>query len=174
MASSFVRFLDHKQRRITVSRTPLDAWTVRRRDLYLTTHDTHNRQISMPPMGFEPTISAVERPQAYALARAATGTGANPQLYSLIPPWCWWSGTLFSGPHSSTQTHFSILSKDIVQFSKLTVPIYQTTWRRTTEKNSLHSHRHYNDFAFNLILCVWLLANGIAQSTTKNIMLALI
>jgi len=29
----------------------------------------------MPPVGFEPTISAGERPQAYALDRAATGTG---------------------------------------------------------------------------------------------------
>ena len=29
----------------------------------------------MPPMGFEPTISASERPQTYALDRAATGTG---------------------------------------------------------------------------------------------------
>ena len=28
----------------------------------------------MPPVGFEPTISAVERPQTYALDRAATGT----------------------------------------------------------------------------------------------------
>ena len=28
----------------------------------------------MPPMGFEPTISAGERPQAYALDRTATGT----------------------------------------------------------------------------------------------------
>ena len=28
----------------------------------------------MPPVGFEPTISAGERPQAYALDRAATGT----------------------------------------------------------------------------------------------------
>jgi len=26
-------------------------------------------------MGFEPTISVVERPQTYALDRAATGTG---------------------------------------------------------------------------------------------------
>ena len=30
----------------------------------------------MPPVGFEPTISAGERPQTYALDRAATGTGA--------------------------------------------------------------------------------------------------
>ena len=29
----------------------------------------------MPPMGFEPTFSAGERPQTYALDRAATGTG---------------------------------------------------------------------------------------------------
>ena len=29
----------------------------------------------MPWMGFEPTISAGERPQTYALDRAATGTG---------------------------------------------------------------------------------------------------
>ena len=29
----------------------------------------------MPPVGFEPTISAGERPQIYALDRGATGTG---------------------------------------------------------------------------------------------------
>ena len=28
----------------------------------------------MPPVGFEPTISASERPQTYALDRAAIGT----------------------------------------------------------------------------------------------------
>ena len=31
----------------------------------------------MPPVGFEPTISAGERPQSYALDRAATGTGGS-------------------------------------------------------------------------------------------------
>ena len=31
----------------------------------------------MPPVGFEPTISAGERPQTYALERAATGTGLH-------------------------------------------------------------------------------------------------
>ena len=45
------------------------------RDLYLTTHNTHNRQTSMPPVGFEPTILASDRPKIYALDRAATGTG---------------------------------------------------------------------------------------------------
>ena len=62
MASSFFRFLDHTQRRITVGRTPLDASPVRRRDLYLTKHNTHNRQTPMPPVRFEPTVSTGERP----------------------------------------------------------------------------------------------------------------
>ena len=65
-------FVDHTQRRTTVGRTPLDEWSARRRDVYLTTHDTHNRQKSMPPVGFEPTISAGERPQTYALDRMTT------------------------------------------------------------------------------------------------------
>ena len=76
MASSFLRFIDITQRRTTVCRTPLDEWSARRRDLYLTTHNTHNRQTSVPPVGFEPTISAGERPQTYVLDRAATETGS--------------------------------------------------------------------------------------------------
>ena len=42
-------FLDHIQRRTTVGRTPLDEWSARRRDLYLTTHNTHKRQTSIRP-----------------------------------------------------------------------------------------------------------------------------
>jgi hypothetical protein len=38
------RFLDHTQRRATVGRTPLDEWLARRRDLYQTAHNTHNRK----------------------------------------------------------------------------------------------------------------------------------
>jgi len=49
--SSFTRFSDHTQRRTTVGRTPLDEWSVRRRDLYLTKHNNHMRQTSMPPGG---------------------------------------------------------------------------------------------------------------------------
>jgi len=75
MASSFTRFLHHTQRRNTVGRTPLAGWSVPRRDLYLTTYNTRNRQTSMPPVGSEPTISAGERPQTYALDHAATGIG---------------------------------------------------------------------------------------------------
>ena len=53
----------------------MDEGSARRRDRYLTTHNTHNRQTSMPSAGFEPTISAGERLQTYALDRATTGTG---------------------------------------------------------------------------------------------------
>jgi hypothetical protein len=45
----------------TLGRTPLDEWSAHRRDLYLTTHNTHKRQTSMPSAGFEP-IPASERP----------------------------------------------------------------------------------------------------------------
>ena len=65
----------HSFRQTTVGRTPLDESSARRRDLYLTTHNTHNRQTSMPPAGFESTIPPSERPQTHALDRAATGTG---------------------------------------------------------------------------------------------------
>ena len=84
MASSFTRFLDHTQRRTTDGRTPLDEGSARRRDLYLTTHNNHNRQTSMPLVGFEPTISAGERPQTYALDHAATGNGIYIYIYIYI------------------------------------------------------------------------------------------
>jgi len=42
--------------------------------LVSTSYNTHNRH-PCPRWGFEPTISASERPQTYALDRAPTGTG---------------------------------------------------------------------------------------------------
>ena len=82
MTTSFTRFLGHTQRRTTVGRTPLDEGSARRRDYYLTTHNTHNRKTSMPPVGCEPAIPAGERAQTHALYRAATGTGLIVQLTS--------------------------------------------------------------------------------------------
>jgi hypothetical protein len=48
LAFSRTRLLDHTQRRATVGRTPLNEWSVRRRDLYLIIHNTQNRQTSVP------------------------------------------------------------------------------------------------------------------------------
>jgi hypothetical protein len=70
MASSFTRFLDYTQRRTTVGRTLLDEWSARRKDIYLTIHDTHNRQTSMSSAGFKPTVSAGERLAAASLLRS--------------------------------------------------------------------------------------------------------
>jgi len=83
-ASSFTRFLDHTQRS-TVGRTPLDERSARSSDLGLT-HNTHNRQAFLPLVGLEPTISAGERPQTYALDRVATGTGIYFPLDVIFTP----------------------------------------------------------------------------------------
>jgi hypothetical protein len=73
--SPFTRFLDHTQRHTIIGRTCLGEWSDRCWDLYLTTYNTHNRQTSMPAVGFEPSISVGERPQTHALDLAAIGTG---------------------------------------------------------------------------------------------------
>ena len=48
--SRWMCFLNHI-RHTTVGRTPLDKWSARRRYLYPTTCNTHNRQIPVPPGG---------------------------------------------------------------------------------------------------------------------------
>jgi hypothetical protein len=56
-------------RHTTVGRTPLDEWSTRRRDLYLTTHNPYKRQASMVPARFEPAIPANKRPQTHPRLR---------------------------------------------------------------------------------------------------------
>ena len=63
----------HSFRHITIGKTPLDEWSARRRDFYLTTSNTHNRETSMSPEGLEPTIPASEGRQTYTFDRTATG-----------------------------------------------------------------------------------------------------
>jgi hypothetical protein len=53
-------------------------------DLNLTTHSTRNRQISMPPPGFEPAIPTSWRSQTHAKDRAATGTSGREILFIWI------------------------------------------------------------------------------------------
>jgi len=67
-APSFLTFIDHTQRRTTIRKTPLDEWSDRRIELYPTTHKNHNRQTSMPPVGFE-THSFSRRAAAYPCHR---------------------------------------------------------------------------------------------------------
>jgi len=44
-------------RGFTLCRTPLDEWLARRLDLYLTTHDTHNRQTDIHARGGTRTLN---------------------------------------------------------------------------------------------------------------------
>ena len=46
MVFTILRFLEHTQWHTTLSTTPLDEGSARRRNLYLTTHNTHNRRTS--------------------------------------------------------------------------------------------------------------------------------
>jgi len=66
-APSGPRLHNYTQRHTTSCRTHLDEWSARLRDLYLTTHNTHNRQTSMPPVGFENAIPTGGRPQTHDL-----------------------------------------------------------------------------------------------------------
>jgi len=93
IASSVLRFLDHTQRLTTFGRTPLDEWSACRRVLYLTTHNTHKRQTSMPPAGFEPIIRAGERPHV-RLRRC-----------------CHWDRQYFKGALKLKENHFPVQHK---------------------------------------------------------------
>jgi len=59
-----------------------------RRDLYLTTHNTHKKEISMHPSGLETAMLASERPKIHALESAATGISSlmNTSMYTKKNP----------------------------------------------------------------------------------------
>jgi len=139
MASSFLRFLDHTQRRTTVGRTPLDEWSARRRDLYLTTHNIHNRKTSMPPVGFEPTISAGKRPQTYVLDREATGTGSSSWFYFFLgrckPTWVMASSFLMFLDH--TQRCTTVGRTPLDEWSARRRDLYLTTHNTHNRQTSM-------------------------------------
>ena len=59
-------------RHITLGMTPLDEWSARRKVIYLTTQNTHKRQTSMFPAGFELVIPTSEQTQIHTLDSAVT------------------------------------------------------------------------------------------------------
>jgi hypothetical protein len=66
--------------------TPLVKGPAFRKDLYLTTNNTHNRQTSMPSAGFEPTIPVSERSYTRALDRVVNGIGKCSLRRVIFPP----------------------------------------------------------------------------------------
>ena len=67
----------------------------------------------MPPVEFEPTISAGERPQTHALDRAAAGTGGNTGLFEMIV-----------GVLTTYHTQYTWRSICIFLFNRTTLPSF--------------------------------------------------
>jgi hypothetical protein len=64
--------------------TSLDEWSAGRRELCVTTHNTQNRETSMPSAVFEPRTSASRRLQTHALDRTATGIDCCLRTYNFL------------------------------------------------------------------------------------------
>ena len=62
-------------RHTTVDRTPLDEWSARLSDLFLTTRNIHKSHTSMSSAGCQSSILASQRPHTHALDCEATGIG---------------------------------------------------------------------------------------------------
>jgi len=88
----FLRFLDHTQRRTAVGRTPLDEWSARRRELYLTTRNTHNWQTSMPPGGIR--THDLSRRAAADLRLRPRGYWDRPTVVCTVQNSWWWTQEL--------------------------------------------------------------------------------
>jgi len=105
-----------------LGRTPLDEGSALRRNLYLTTHNTHKRQKSMTPAGLEPAIPASQRPPTHALDRAITAIGvANIRS--------WWKGEEFD-----CQRYFQLLKKTASAWRYYVILRFAVrTWWRSAE-----------------------------------------
>jgi hypothetical protein len=69
LASSFLRFRDHTQWHNTVGRTPLDEWSARRRDLYLTSTQ-HSQRTNIHALGGIRTRNLSRRAERSGAARS--------------------------------------------------------------------------------------------------------
>jgi hypothetical protein len=74
----------HSVQHITCGRTPLDGRSAQHRNLYLTTHNLHKRQTSMPPAKFVTANPAHGQPQTHTLDHSATGIGNSKQFEKLV------------------------------------------------------------------------------------------
>jgi hypothetical protein len=120
----FYIFIEHRTksdyfphlRHTTLSRTPLHEWSVRRTDLYLTTHNAQRDNIHASAE-FESALPASERPTTHAVDRAATGIGL-PKYRSIQPlysnkPTNWtslWAPLL----HSELRMHWNRKRNDCI------------------------------------------------------------
>jgi hypothetical protein len=141
MASSFLRFLYHIQRRTTVGRTPPEEWSARR-------NTQHSQQTSMSPVGFESAVSTNERPQTDVLDRAATGFSQR-RVYLLLTHSLKQSPSWEADSFSASQKIPSILWNPKVYYRIYSrppsVPIL-------TQINQIYSSPHFQKINLNIIL----------------------
>ena len=149
MEHPFLMFLEHTQLRSTVGRTLLDKWSARRRDLYLTTHDTLNRQKSMPPVGFEPKISAGERPQPLNRKHFLHA------LTSLLP----------ETAHSWTVGFSSYSADEMTSFGRLALPNWICVSPCSEKRLNLRSMRSNIDAILTQRIEVW----GVVQGSRGSV-----
>ena len=62
----------------------MDKYSSLRRNLYLTTRNTHNRRTPTPPPGFGPTIRASERLWTQGLDHAASRMGYSVNITHIL------------------------------------------------------------------------------------------
>jgi hypothetical protein len=144
----FSRLHDHTFfRHTTLGRTPLDEGSACRIDLYLTTHNTHKRQTSMPPVGFEPTILVSERPQTHALDRTAIGIGnvhLGPHNICSTTPFIWGWQSLDSNSGCPATVSIAMRRKlEISHFCRFLFRSPYSTDCSLKRKNSLIRHFPY-------------------------------
>ena len=121
MEHLFLMFLDRTQRRSTVGRTPLDEWSARRKDLYLTTHDTHNRHTTQTQKQTTPT-------------HHPNNTHITHTLHT--------TRTLIT--HTHTKTHQ-------IHIHSTNTPHTQQTHTHTTHPTHTHTHTHTHGLKYSLL-----------------------
>ena len=128
--------------------TPLDKWSTRHRDLYLTTHNSHKTQTSMPPAGFEPAIpqTSGHRPTLYTMR--PLGSATDPRF----TPCGHWDRPQPNASLGSAHYCFqSVALKGLCAFQIFALNcMFAIIWRRNkSQKQHRNSHCENNDSGDN-------------------------
>jgi len=111
-----------KLRHTTHGKTPLEEWSARRRDLYLTTHKTHKRQHKMPCSDSNPQSQQ-------ASDRRPTPYTAYKVIYSLQPTGCFMCHRFESRiPRSSSAVHCTLMWFVCGSDPAAVISMYKMNW----------------------------------------------
>jgi hypothetical protein len=154
----------------------------------MTAHNTHNRQAFMSLAIFEPTVSAGERPQTYALGRGHTILTSREDSVSRALD-CATTGTDRSNLHNyslkitdvhhiSVQTStwpvfritcsiFNFLVKGMISCSVQT-PHFKLEYIRMPQQNTFHFQLVTNEGKKNVLKCVYQLIRWKTEGGTSN------